>query len=475
MEPPKSVIIIGGGVFGLGIAMALATRPAYANTTITLIDRAPTLPASDAASNDASRIVRADYADPAYARLCAEAMVHWRNQSDTGIGGNGRYTQSGMILLANDNPQRDAARAASAKARGLDKWKSAKEYVNDSYHNVCALERSAGRDPARVIKQLHTRNQVATEIGCFGHAGDMGYYNELAGWADAGAATKWMYDRVRATGRVTFLSDTVHSLLRDDADARVLGAKLDSGKEVRADLVVVAAGAWSGKLVDLSGRATATGQILAYVELTQHEFDQIRTTPVVLNLSNGLFTVPPATRLLKLARHAYGYLNPMPAPNALPVTPGARVPPTASLPRTSFDDARLEIPLEGANDLRQLLTNVIALNSLHGRPFVKTRLCWYSDTPTGDFLIDYHPGWKGLFVATGDSGHGFKFLPVLGEKIVDCISGCVDEELKKRWRWREAVSGGEIVATEDGSRAGLPGLLLDEELRRVKLTSRESG
>ena len=45
-----------------------------------------------------------------------------------------------------------------------------------------------------------------------------------------------------------------------------------------------------------------------------------------------------------------------------------------------------------------------------------TRLCWYTDSLDNSFLIDYVPGYsETLFVASGGSGHGFKFLPVLGE------------------------------------------------------------
>lgn len=45
-----------------------------------------------------------------------------------------------------------------------------------------------------------------------------------------------------------------------------------------------------------------------------------------------------------------------------------------------------------------------------------TRMCWYTDSLDDSFVIDYVPGYdETLFVASGGSGHGFKFLPVLGE------------------------------------------------------------
>ena len=43
-------------------------------------------------------------------------------------------------------------------------------------------------------------------------------------------------------------------------------------------------------------------------------------------------------------------------------------------------------------------------------------------------------------VATGGSGHGFKFLPIIGGFVVDRIEGNTKGELKM-WRWRKPVPG----------------------------------
>jgi sarcosine oxidase/L-pipecolate oxidase len=103
--------------------------------------------------------------------------------------------------------------------------------------------------------------------------------------------------------------------------------------------------------------------------------------------------------------------------------------------------------------------------ALHDRPFSKTRLCWYSDTPNADFLIDYHPHWRGLFVATGDSGHAFKFLPVIGDKVADCIMRDCPAAFRGKWDWKVTeMSAAAAVFTEDGSRGGTPGIVLADAL-----------
>jgi sarcosine oxidase/L-pipecolate oxidase len=108
--------------------------------------------------------------------------------------------------------------------------------------------------------------------------------------------------------------------------------------------------------------------------------------------------------------------------------------------------------------------------SLRDRPFSKTRLCWYSDTANADFLIDYHPHWQNLFVATGDSGHAFKFLPVIGDKISDCIMRECPPQFRGKWDWKAKKTpsaSGMAVVTEDGSRGGKPGLVLADELAKA--------
>lgn len=51
---------------------------------------------------------------------------------------------------------------------------------------------------------------------------------------------------------------------------------------------------------------------------------------------------------------------------------------------------------------------------------VRTALvCIYTMTPDNHFIIDRHPGFDNLIFATGFSGHGFKFAPVIGEILAD--------------------------------------------------------
>jgi hypothetical protein len=68
-------------------------------------------------------------------------------------------------------------------------------------------------------------------------------------------------------------------------------------------------------------------------------------------------------------------------------------------------------------------------------------VCMYCDTHDGHFWIARDPERKGLVVAAGDSGHGFKFAPVLGEIIADAVEG-KDNSLLDKFRWRPEVRMG---------------------------------
>jgi sarcosine oxidase len=58
------------------------------------------------------------------------------------------------------------------------------------------------------------------------------------------------------------------------------------------------------------------------------------------------------------------------------------------------------------------------LPALAGR-FLRARPCLYTTTPDEHFVIARHPAHDHVTVACGFSGHGFKFVPVVGEILAD--------------------------------------------------------
>ncbi|KAK9793109.1 putative FAD dependent oxidoreductase [Seiridium cardinale] len=464
--PPSSVLIIGSGVFGLSTAYALTKRPAWSKTRITVLDRSsspnsskgkPQFPSEDSSSIDSSRIVRSDYADPAYARLAAVAQAEWRKPGPQSWGGDGRYAETGFVICADNGPE--------TLADGITK--TGMGYAKGSYVNALDLVKLAGL-PGSSVVELNGREKIAMASGTGAPFGDWGYLNKRSGWANAEKSMAWLYERVVETGRVEFVAETVEKLELDGK--RVTGAKLQDGTTLKADLVVVAAGAWTPSLVDLRGQAVATGQVIAYTDISDQEQARLAKVPVLMNMSQSTFMITPSNNVLKIGRHSYGYQNPRKVSSALvvPKKDGESAFPkiTVSQPYTHLDDSKLWIPAEGERDLREGLRKMVPWPELQDRPWTHSRICWYTDTATGDFLITYHPHWDGLFLATGGSGHGFKFLPVLGENIADTIEKNYPAEFRDKWSWKEPKDIEKQIITEDGSRGGKVGLLLMNELQK---------
>ncbi|KAJ5717818.1 L-pipecolate oxidase [Penicillium malachiteum] len=416
MAPSKngSIVIVGAGVFGLSTALELKQR---GYTDITVLDRF-TPPAVDGSSVDISRIIRIDYADPVYCKMAREAYQGWTTEYKQ------EYFESGFALLS-ETPRNDWIEKSKATvlANGgtVEVLKDATQLLQ-SYPNIQA--------------KLSGMN---------------GYLNRIGGWADAAGSIQKLASRCSVEG-ISIISGprgTVVSLRKEGS--RVVGVNLLSGGSLLASQVIVSTGAWTNRLLDVAHAASSSGQPVGFIQLTEEEARSLDNTPVMINMSSGVFVFPPSpgSNILKLARHGYGYANEVTV-NSDGTTR------TISSPKFESSNSQTGyLPEDADRDLRAGLHQFFP--KFADRPWMNRRLCWYTDTPKGDFIIDHHPTLQGLFVATGGAGHGFKFLPVLGKYIADCFEDKAPQELREKWRLApsEGNSAGYIMKG-DGSRAGPP-------------------
>lgn len=174
-----------------------------------------------------------------------------------------------------------------------------------------------------------------------------------------------------------------------------------SSGEYTADKLVITAGAWTSRVLpQLAVPLQVTRQLLAWVAPRDPQAFSLGNFPCwfVEDPQLGTFYGFPSLPLspgpvgLKLAHHHPG------VPSDADMIDG---------PIPKSEEARLQ----------QLLEKYLPSA---GDNIVHTKHCLYTYSPDTHFIIDHLPGYdKRVSVACGFSGHGFKFVPVIGEVLAD--------------------------------------------------------
>lgn len=376
MSTQTSILVAGAGVFGLSAALELSSR-GYA---VTIADPGP-VPHPLAASNDVNRMVRMDYADDKlYSDLAAEAIEGWHALNER--RGRPLYHEDGFLVLT---------------SRPLE----AGTVERQSYDLLTAAGWPLERLDSGSVSERFPLWNAEHYTG--------GYFNPRGGWAEAGETVSFLASEAEAAGigiRTGFLSN---SLLIDSG--RAVGLRSADGEELRADAVVVAAGVWTPRLVrEMQDMMTPVAQTLVYLRPNLPErFRPPSFPPWGADIPRtGWYGFPANSEgVIKMANHG----------------PGRVV--DADDPRDA-EDAVIA-------SCREFLAH--SLPDLANAPLAGSRACFYNDTWDADFYITRHPQVQGLTIATGGSGHAFKFTPVLGKVTADVVEGKPNRYCH-RFAWR---------------------------------------
>ncbi|TDL23039.1 FAD dependent oxidoreductase [Rickenella mellea] len=389
----EKILIVGAGCFGISTAYHLLTR---GFSDVTVLDRSNVLPAPDAASCDINKIVRSAYHDVFYARLARDAISLWKNNSEWGNA----YHESGVVVLGADTVYAKTALLneinLGARVKTLDDIDMVKDAFPSGVH--------------------------------IGHIFDQErcYFNKDGGWAAASEGIAYAMSKVKDLGGKVIPGIQIKGLTK--VDGVTTGVHCEDGKTIAADLVIIATGAWTASTfpeLSLGRRCLAAGQSVVTIQLDEDEAERYRACPVVLDFTTGFYIFPPTREsVVKMARHIGGYVNLIHNEDAKEAI---------STPRTvhSHGAGGLLVPKADVKVLRECLQNIYP--ALAKKPFSSTRMCWYTDSPDSDWIIDVHPTDPSLVIATSGSGHGYKFLPVLGKLVVDRIENTMELELQKKF------------------------------------------
>jgi glycine/D-amino acid oxidase-like deaminating enzyme len=380
----QKTIVVGAGINGVVAAIELRKR----GHEVALIDPGP-LPHPLAASTDISKAVRAAYgADEDYTALAEESRKIWRQWNvEFGIE---LYHEIGFLFMR-QRPMRPG----------------------DFEYESFKLLKQRGHRVERINSKYLRERYPAWKAERYPD----GFLDLEAGYAESGRVVATLIQRAKSLG--VELRENAKFRELDEAGSRVTGILLENGEKIAAATVVMAVGAWTPyALAFARSFLRASGQPVFHLKPKQPELFTPERFPIFgADISTtGYYGFPlNGDGLVKIANHG----------------PGREMSP---------DSAQRIVTKEEENKMRQFLSD--SFPALADSPIVFTRLCFYCDTPDGNFWIAPDPDRPGLIIAAGDCGHGFKFAPVLGEIIADAVEGKSNPLLEK-FRWRPDVKAGE--------------------------------
>ncbi len=376
------VVVVGAGVIGVATAYHLAKLGAQ--RVLLLDERADVASGTSAQS---SAVLRTHYSVSENVALAQRSLAVFKDfkaylgddEADCG------FNRCGYLIVA-DERKAGAVRAALAGQRAV---------------GIAANEISA----AQAREQLPLLRTDGLAV--FGHEPD-------AGHADAYLTASAFARAARRLGVVQRLGTRVQALLHKGG--RVHGVQLADGTALSAGHVVLAANVWTPRLLAPLG-------LNAPVQAQRHE---------VLALSAPQPYLP-----------GYPVFKDMSGPSMLYARSYGRTQVLVSAggagPVVDADEDQAEVPLDTVLALGQELSTRLPCYAAAGLASSWTGL--YDVTPDWNPVLGAAPGFAGLTLAFGFSGHGFKLSPVVGRLLAQVALGLPTEVSLQPYRWQRFEEG----------------------------------
>jgi sarcosine oxidase len=341
------IVVVGAGVMGLATARSLA----QAGREVALVEQFR-VGHDRGSSHGGSRIFRLSYPEAHWVQLAQAALPLWRElEAESGESLVERY---GSLDFGDWQPNREALSASGVEFEILDSAEIARRF------------------PLQV------------------ESGDTALFQADGGIVRADVALSALRDSAVTSGAQALEETRITSVEPDGAGVLVAGEDVS----LRADVVVVTAGAWARGLLEPLGVALEvepTRETVSYFELGTDE-----PLPSVIDFAEGggpgqlgyALTAPAIG--LKAGIHHTG----------APVDP---------------DDF-------GGPDADAAGSTAAWVRRRFRGPLPQSRLetCLYTNTRDERFVLERHGR---IVVGSACSGHGFKFAPVVGERLAALTLG----------------------------------------------------
>lgn len=358
----QRIVIVGAGIVGLSTAYALLKQ---GMKHVTVLEQAA-VDHRRGTSHGLSRLLRFEYGpDLLYSEMVQRSLQHWRMLER--ISQRLLYTPTNLLVLGNEGDN----------------------FTQPSYQILREMGLPVERLSRQTCKQRYPQFDT--------HDYTMFTQNTEAGILHASHCLQTLKDLILDLGGTICEAQQVTHINFDSAHAPIRLFFSDA-TSIQADRVVLAVGPWVHHLLgDIYLPIRITRQyLLYYAKLPVHSFG-LHNFPAFL--SEELYGFPIHSTCgygpgwLKVASHTFG----------------ATIDPD-DVPRI---DQRVIADIEhSVYDLLPMLRHA---------ELAHIDTCMYDVSPDEGFILDYLPYNPRVVFATGLTGHGFKFGPLLGELLSSLV------------------------------------------------------
>lgn len=361
----QNIVIVGAGIVGLSTAYALLKQGMH---SVTVLEQ-ERVDHSRSTSHGISRLLRFEYGEKAfYSQLVEHALTRWYALER--ISRRTLYSPTGLLALGNEDDG----------------------FVRPSYYVL----REQGLPVTRLSQQQC--NQRFPQFNTTGF--DICTYNAQGGVLHASSTLRTLRELILELGGEICEHSHVKQIDYGNA-SRPVRVMLQSGEVHSADRVVLAMGPWIHSLV---------GSLRLPVRMTRQYLLYFANLPVT---SFGAGTFPPF-----LADQLYGF----PIHNTLT----GKGP---SLFKAASHNFGMPVEPDENTPIEELFINGVTkklyalLPALQQASLVQVDSCMYDVSIDENFILDSLDDDPRVIFATGLSGHGFKFGPLLGEILSSMVQG----------------------------------------------------
>ena len=356
MTNSYDVVIVGGGVMGCSIQHNLADR----GMNRSLLVEKDVLGSGSTSRSQA--ILRMHYSNPETALMAWESLKVFRNFEEI-TGASSGFTKTGYLLAVPEH------------------------YRKPMSENL-KMQQELGID----VDEVDFKFVQDLGLNAYPDEGEAYCWEPLSGFADPYSVTLGYANQSRKLGCEIDIGNEVTAIKIDHG--RVVGVKTSTG-DVCSDRAVVAAGPWSGPLLNELGLDFGLKTVRHQVFLLDRGDSVFARTPIIGDVALGFSARPDIGNVIMVG-----------VGEDEVVGPGEY--------NQSVDT---EMLIKTQSNLAKRIPGVLDATFVGG---------W-----SGLFTVtpDWHPilskinGIEGLYVAVGFSGHGFKLSPMIGQVMGDIILG----------------------------------------------------